>query len=48
VSAAWWIAVALFFAVPPVRRLYERARRSVEAVMGGLLICLGLRMALSR
>ena len=48
VSAAWWIAVALFFAVPPVRRLYERARRSIEAVMGGLLICLGLRMALSR
>jgi len=48
VSAAWWIAVALFFAVPPVRRLYERARRSVEAVMGCLLICLGLRMALSR
>ena len=48
VSAGWWIVVALFFTVPPVRRVYERARRSIEAVMGGVLVCLGLRMALSR
>jgi threonine efflux protein len=48
VSAVWWIVVALFFTVPPVRRVYERARRSIEAVMGGVLVCLGLRMALSR
>jgi len=48
VSAAWWIAVALFFAVPPVRRAYERARRGIEAIMGGVLVCLGLRLAFSR
>jgi len=48
VSAAWWIAVALFFAVPPVRRAYERARRGIEAVMGGVLVCLGVRLAISR
>jgi threonine efflux protein len=48
VSAAWWLAVALFFAVPPIRRAYERARRGIEAVMGGVLVCLGVRLALSR
>jgi threonine efflux protein len=48
VSAAWWIAVALFCAVPPVRRAYERARRGVEAIMGGVLVCLGVRLAFSR
>lgn len=48
VSTAWWIAVALFFAMPPVRAVYERARRSIEAIMGGVLVCLGVRLALSR
>jgi len=48
VSAAWWIAVALFFAVPPVRRVYERARRGIEAIMGGVLVGLGVRLAFSR
>ncbi len=48
VSAAWWIAVALFFAVPPVRRTYERARRGIEAIMGGVLVGLGVRLAFSR
>ena len=48
VSATWWIAVALFFAVSPVRRAYERARRGIEAIMGGVLVCLGVRLAFSR
>lgn len=48
VSAAWWIAVALFFAMAPMRRAYERARRGIEATMGGVLVFLGVRMALSR
>jgi len=48
VSAAWWIAVALFFGTTPVRRAYERARRGIDAAMGGVLVCLGVRLALSR
>jgi threonine efflux protein len=48
VSGVWWIAVALFFAVPPVRRAYERAQRGIEAIMGGVLVCLGLRLMFSR
>ncbi|MGD0143462.1 MAG: LysE family transporter [Rhizomicrobium sp.] len=48
VSAAWWTTVALFFAVPPLRRTYERARRGIEATMGGVLVCLGVRLAISR
>lgn len=48
VSAAWWIAVALFFTAPPLRRVYMRVRRGIEAVMGGVLVCLGVRLALAR
>ena len=47
VSAAWWVAVALFFAVAPVRRSYERARRGIDAIMGGVLVCVGLRLAVT-
>lgn len=47
VSAAWWIAVTLFFAMPPVRRAYERARRGIDAILGGLLIGVGLRLAIA-
>ena len=46
VSAAWWIAVALFFAVAPLRRSYERARRGIDAILGGVLVFAGVRLAL--
>ncbi|WP_072386514.1 LysE family translocator [Hyphomicrobium sp. CS1BSMeth3] len=48
VSAAWWASVAIFLTVPPIRSYYERAQRGINAVMGGLLVCLGLRLALTR
>ena len=48
VSGVWWTSVALFFAMKPARRAYERARRAIDAVIGGVLVCLGVRMALSR
>ena len=47
VSASWWITVALFFAAGPVRRSYERVRRTIDAIMGGALVLLGVRMAVS-
>jgi threonine efflux protein len=48
VSAAWWVSVPFFFAIGPVRRSYEQARRTVDTVLGSLLIGLGLRLALVR
>jgi threonine efflux protein len=48
VSAAWWIALATAFSVASVQRAYRRARRGIDAVMGGVLICLGARLVLSR
>jgi threonine efflux protein len=48
VSAVWWISVALFFASNPIRQAYQRARRWIDAVMGAVLIGLGIRLALSR
>lgn len=47
VSASWWVTVALFFAAGPVRRSYERGRRTIDAIMGGALVLLGVRMAVS-
>jgi threonine efflux protein len=44
VSSAWWIAVASFFALAPVRRSYERARRGIDTIFGGVLIALGVRL----
>ena len=48
VSAIWWMSVALFFASNPIRESYRRARRWIDAVMGAVLIGLGVRLALSR
>lgn len=48
VSTAWWAAVALLFSLPPVRRGYEAVRRWVDLVAGGLLVALGVRLAVSR
>jgi threonine efflux protein len=48
VSAAWWIALAAVFSVGRVQRTYGRAKRAIDAVMGGVLICLGVRLVLSR
>ncbi|CAN7643839.1 LysE family translocator [Bosea sp. LjRoot9] len=45
VSAAWWIAVTLFFTVPAVSRTYVRAKPGLDVIMGVVLIALGLRLA---
>jgi threonine efflux protein len=44
-SVAWWIAMMLFFAAPPVRSAYLRARRFIDAALGGVLVVIGVRMA---
>lgn len=48
ISAAWWASVALFFALPSVRRGFLRLRRGIDALVGGLLVYFGLRLAFAR
>ena len=48
VSVAWFSALALMFSLGHIQRGYQAARRGIDAVMGGVLTLLGLRLALSR
>jgi threonine/homoserine/homoserine lactone efflux protein len=43
-SIVWWITMMLFFSAPPVRRAYEWVRRGIDAVLGTLLIGVGVRI----
>lgn len=44
VSALWWSAVTLFFALPAVAGAYRRIRTRADIAMGGILILLGLKL----
>ena len=44
VSGLWWSGVALFFSIPAVHRGFLRIRRRLDALMGGLLVVIGLRL----
>ncbi|AWN15030.1 LysE family translocator [Salinisphaera sp. LB1] len=44
----WFIALALAFSLGRIQRLYAKARRGIDTVMGALLTALGLRLALVR
>jgi len=48
VSAVWWSFVTVFFALPVIQKIYVRARRWMDGVMGGFLIILGGRLLVSR
>lgn len=48
ISAAWWLSVTWLFSLAPITRVYARLRRKLDILMGGLLIFLGARLALSR
>jgi threonine efflux protein len=45
VSAAWWIAVTLFFTMPVVSKAYLRTKSGLDVIMAVVLIGLGLRIA---
>lgn len=45
ITAAWLTLLATFFSVGGVRALYQRLRRPVDALMGGVLVALGVRLA---
>ncbi|WP_322011286.1 LysE family translocator [Paraburkholderia sp. J12] len=46
VSITWFTAMALLFSTGSVQRGYQKLRRPVDAVMGGVLVALGARLAL--
>ncbi|MHA6195000.1 LysE family translocator [Pseudomonas wadenswilerensis] len=46
VSLAWFSILALMFSTRRVREFYGRMRRPIDAAMGGILVALGLRLAL--
>lgn len=46
VSLAWFSLLALMFSTQRVRHFYGRMRRPIDAAMGGILVALGLRLAL--
>lgn len=48
VSVAWWLAVALFFGLPPVRQLFEKGRRAIDAISGGALVLFGIKLMVWR
>ncbi|MES1953114.1 LysE family translocator [Salinisphaera hydrothermalis] len=47
-ALGWFVVVALAFSLGRVQRVYARARRGIDTVMGTLLTMLGLRLALIR
>jgi threonine efflux protein len=48
VSATWWLGLATVFSAARVQRTYVKAKRAIDALMGGVLVCLGARLVLSR
>jgi RhtB (resistance to homoserine/threonine) family protein len=44
-SALFWVIFVSTLHLPPVRRTLARSRRAVDALFGGLLVALGLRVA---
>lgn len=44
---AWFVLVALAFSSPPAQRAVASARHYVERGIGGVLVCLGLTLALA-
>jgi threonine efflux protein len=48
ISASWWSAITVFFALPPVRRGYARIRRAADVVMGVALVGIAGRLLATR
>lgn len=48
VESLWFIGLTIVLTVPPVRRTFRRIQHWIERVCGGLLLALGVRLALSK
>ena len=47
-SAGWHCGLALVFSVTPIQAGYRRAKAKIDTLVGGVLIALGVRLAISR
>jgi RhtB (resistance to homoserine/threonine) family protein len=48
ISLCWYSVVACFFSLEPVARGYRRIKRWIDYVTGGILVALGVRLAVSK
>jgi threonine efflux protein len=48
IAAVWYSTVACVFSFGPVARWYRRARKWIDTVTGGVLVALGVRLAVSK
>ena len=48
ISVGWYICVVYMFATGIVANTYQRLRRWIDRIAGGLLILFGVRLALDR
>lgn len=46
-SAVWWPLLVLLIQSKPVRRALEKAQKFIDKLLGGMLIALGIKVALS-
>jgi len=48
VSAIWHCGIGIIFGIRPIQSAYRRMKRSIDALAGGILVLLGLRLVISR
>jgi threonine efflux protein len=48
IAACWYSVVACFFSLEPVARGYRRVKKWIDYVTGGVLVALGVRLAVSK
>jgi threonine/homoserine/homoserine lactone efflux protein len=46
-ALVWYAALAFTFSIGPARRVYGRARRWLDRLMGGVVALFGLRLILA-
>ena len=48
IAASWYGVVACLFSLEPVARAYRRAKKWIDYITGGVLVALGIRLAISK
>jgi len=48
ISATWYCIVACMFSFGPIMRFYGRAKQWMDYITGGILVALGIRLAVSK